>query len=197
MKGTVFPILLLPKVTLEKRLKFITCWPTKFCNVPVKCLTENSYSVLLTCAMVANSEYYYFAMFSLPLWATMISRVIYFVKISTISFSFRLARHRLQSKRRSVHSSPASPLHFSRVQFIVHLVQNSASSSMQSSTTRSSPRHSFPYGRVHRHKASADSRYRYNSLMDGKACWRKGPTFHWVFSSLPLCCIRGGWEQIS
>ena len=88
-------------------------------------------------------------------------------------------------------------LHFSRVQFIVHLVQNSASSSMQSSTTRSSPRYSFPYGRVHRHKASADSRYRYNSLMDGKAWWRKGPTFHWVFSSLPLCCIRGGWEQIS
>ena len=95
---------------------------------------KNSCPVLLTCAMVANSEYDYFAMFSLPLWATMISRVIYFIKISTISFSFRLARHRLQSKRRSVHSSPASPLHFSRVQFIVHLVQNSASSSMQSST---------------------------------------------------------------
>ena len=58
----------------------------------------------------------------------------YFIKISTISFSFRLARHRLQSKCRSVHSSPASPFHFSRVQFIEHLVQNSASSSMQSST---------------------------------------------------------------
>ena len=144
--------------------------------------------------MVANSEYYYFAMFSLPLWATMISCVIYFVKISTISFSFRLARHRLQSKRSSVHSSPASPLHFSRVQFIVYLVQNSASSSMQSSTAWSSPSHSFPRGPVHHHKTSADSRYQCNSHMDGKAWWRKRPTLHWVFSSLPFCCIRGGWE---
>ena len=118
----------------------------------------------------------------------------YFIKISTISFSFRLARHRLQSKRRSVHSSPASPFHFSRVQFIEHLVQNSASSSMQSSTAWSSPRHSFPRGPVHHHKTSADFRYQCNSHMDGKAWWRKRPTLHWVFSSLPFCCIRRGWE---
>ena len=124
--------------------------------------------------MVANSEYDYFAMFSLPLWATMISRVIYFIKISTISFSFRLARYRLQSKRRSVHSSPASPLHFSRVQFIVHLVQNSASSSMQSSTAWSSRRHSFPRGPVHHHKTSADSRHKWTRIWTGKHGEEKG-----------------------
>ena len=39
---------------------------------------ENPYLVHLTCAMVANSEYYYFAMFSPLQWATMSSRIINF-----------------------------------------------------------------------------------------------------------------------
>ena len=40
-------------------------------------------------------------------------RIIYFTLISTISFSFRLVRT-LQSKHRSVHSSPANPGHLTQ-----------------------------------------------------------------------------------
>ena len=38
----IFPILLLPRVTLKKGSKFITCWPTKFCNVSVKVVNRKS-----------------------------------------------------------------------------------------------------------------------------------------------------------
>ena len=127
-----------------------------------KCLTENPFFVLLTCAMVANSEYDYFVM--------IFCRIIYFTWISTMSFSFRLTRHTLvQTALSQFQSSQSSSLYFSGVQFIVHLVQNSASIFMQSSSAQSSSRHSFPSGPVRHHKTSIDFRYQYNSHMDGKA----------------------------
>ena len=65
VKGTVFPILLLPKVTLEKRTQIYRMSTNQVLQCfSKKCPKENPYLVLLTCAMVANSEYYYFAMFS-------------------------------------------------------------------------------------------------------------------------------------
>ena len=77
------------------------------------CLTENPYSVLLTCAVVANSEYDYFAMFSPSQWATMFSRIIsskYPQYLSHLDLY-----DTLQSKHRLVHSSPASPDHLTSV----------------------------------------------------------------------------------
>ena len=43
----------------------------------------------------------------------------------------------------------------------------------------------------------ADFRYQYNSHKDSKAWRRKGPTPHWVFSSLRFRRMRGGWERVS
>ena len=45
--------------------------------------------------------------------------------------------------------------------------------------------------------ARADFRYQYNSHKDSKAWRRKGPTPHWVFSSLRFRRMRGGWERVS
>ena len=79
-----------------------------------KCLTENSYPVLLTCAMVANSEYDYFAMFS----PSQEARCFYVLFISPKypQYHSHLDLYdTLQSKHRSVHSSPANPDHLTQV----------------------------------------------------------------------------------
>ena len=108
------------------------------------------------------------------------------VAISTISFSFRLIRHSSPNTTQSIPVTAFlwSPVHcaFSpklSVQF--HVVQYGPVQ----------PAPFLPAGPSHHLKTSADSRYQYNSHMDGKAWWKKGPTLHWVFSSLPLGCILG------
>ena len=76
-----------------------------------KCPKENPYLVLLTCAMVANSEYYYFAMFSPLQWATiLLISPKYPQYLSHLDLN-----DTLQFKHGSVHSCPASPDHLTSV----------------------------------------------------------------------------------
>ena len=96
---------------------------------------ENPYSVLLTCVMVANSEYDYFAMFSLPQWAMMFCRIINFTLISTISFSFRLIRHTpVQTLL-----SPVSPVHFISAEFSSLCIKSKTQRPVPCSPVRPSP----------------------------------------------------------
>ena len=90
--------------------------------------------------------------------------------------------------------SQLSPFQSSRVQF------NSLQQSPIYNACRSNLSvqfhviHSFLSCPVLHHKTSADSHYQYK---DWKGWTRKGSMLHWVFSSLPFCCMWGGWEQTS
>ena len=108
-----------------------------------KCLTENPFFVLLTCAMVANSEYDYFVM--------IFCRIIYFTWISTMSFSFRLTRHTLvqtalspfQSSQSS--SLNPSPVHFISVESSSLCIQSKTRRPFSCSPVRPSPVRAFPF----------------------------------------------------
>lgn len=96
-----------------------------------------------------------------------------------------------------VHSSPlqSTPIYFTSVQtlqstaVLIFTIQ-SCLGPFQSSPIQNIP----PPTQLN---TRADFHYQYNSHKDSKAWRRKGPTPHWVFSSLRFRRMRGGWERVS
>ena len=110
-----FSILLLPKVTPEKWIKFIACCPTKFCNVSVKCVWQkipiqfflhvqwlrSQNMIILQCFPLHNGPRCFHVLFISSKYPQYLSHLDLY--------------DTLQSKHRLVHSSPASPDHLTSV----------------------------------------------------------------------------------